>query len=159
MEVYIKQFDELRPAELYAILKLRPEVFMLEQRCRYPELDGCDAGALHVWLADGSGIAAYLRILDRGVRSAYVTIGRVVSARRGLGLGERVMREGIRAAREILGADAIYLEAQAYAQGFYEKLGFRRISEPFDEDGIPHVQMLLNAAEEKCDDFGKKCSK
>ena len=144
MELHVKRFDELSPAELYAILKLRVDVFILEQRCFYPDLDGNDPGALHVWLEDGDGIAAYVRILERGVRSGHVTITRVVAARRREGLGARVMREGIRAARERLRAGSIYLEAQAYAVPFYEKLGFRRISEPFDEDGIPHVKMLLD---------------
>ena len=143
MELHVKRFDELSAAELYAILRLRMEVFMLEQRCLYPELDGLDRDALHVWLSDDGGVAAYLRILDRGVRGDHVTIGRVIAARRRLGLGTQVMREGIRAARELFGADTIYVEAQEYAQPFYERLGFRRISEPFDEDGIPHVKMLL----------------
>lgn len=144
MELHVKRFDELSAAELYAILKLRMEVFMLEQRCLYPELDGLDRDALHVWLSDADSVAAYLRILDRGVRGDYVTIGRVIAVRRRRGLGTAVMREGIRAARERLGADTIYVEAQEYAQPFYERLGFRRISEPFDEDGIPHVKMLLD---------------
>ena len=143
MELHVKRFDELSAAELYAILRLRMEVFMLEQRCLYPELDGLDRDALHVWLSDDGGVAAYLRILDRGVRGDHVMIGRVIAARRRLGLGTQVMREGIRAARELFGADTIYVEAQEYAQPFYERLGFRRISEPFDEDGIPHVKMLL----------------
>lgn len=144
MELHVKRFDELSAAELYAILKLRVEVFMLEQRCLYPELDGLDRDALHVWLSDADGVAAYLRILDRGVRSDFVTIGRVIAARRRCGLGTAVMREGIRAARERFGGGPVYVEAQTYAQPFYERLGFRRISEPFDEDGIPHVKMLLD---------------
>ncbi len=143
MQVYVKAFEELSPAELYAILRLRVEVFMLEQKCLYPDLDGLDRQALHVWLSEDGELAAYLRLLPRGVRSEDVMIGRVIAVRRGCGLGAQVMREGIRAARERLGADRICLEAQVYAQGFYEKLGFRRVSEPFDEDGIPHVKMLL----------------
>ena len=143
MQVYVKAFEELSPAELYAILRLRVEVFMLEQKCLYPDLDGLDRQALHVWLSEDGELAAYLRLLPRGVRSENVMIGRVIAVRRGCGLGARVMREGIRAAREKLGAGRICLEAQVYAQGFYEKLGFRRVSEPFDEDGIPHVKMLL----------------
>ena len=144
MELHVKRFDELSAAELYAILKMRVEVFMLEQRCLYPELDGLDRDALHVWLSDADGVAAYLRILDRGVRSDFVTIGRVIAARRRCGLGTAVMREGIRAARERFSGGPVYVEAQTYAQSFYERLGFRRISEPFDEDGIPHVKMLLD---------------
>ena len=144
MQVYVKAFEELSPAELYAILRLRVEVFMLEQKCLYPDLDGLDRQALHVWLSEDGELAAYLRVLPRGVRSEDVMIGRVIAVRRGCGLGARVMREGIRAARERFGADRIYLEAQDYARAFYEKLGFRPISEPFDEDGILHVKMLLD---------------
>ena len=116
---------------------------MLEQKCLYPDLDGLDRQALHVWLSEDGELAAYLRLLPRGVRSEDVMIGRVIAVRRGCGLGAQVMREGIRAARERLGAERICLEAQVYAQGFYEKLGFRRVSEPFDEDGITHVKMVL----------------
>ena len=145
MKTVIKRFDELTNAELYDILKLRFDVFILEQRCFYPELDDCDQRALHVWLEDEDGIAAYLRIMDRGVKSEQVSIGRVIARHRGCGLGKEIMQVGIRAARERLQADAVYLEAQQYARGFYEKLGFHTISEPFDEDGILHVKMLLES--------------
>ncbi|MBO5496291.1 MAG: GNAT family N-acetyltransferase [Oscillospiraceae bacterium] len=143
MRLFTKRFDELTNIELYEILKLRFDVFVLEQRCLYPELDDCDQRALHVWMEDENGIAAYLRIMDRGVESDWVSIGRVVARRRGCGLGKEIMQAGIRAAREQLQADAIYLEAQQYALRFYEKLGFCTISAPFDEDGILHVNMLL----------------
>ena len=143
MQVHVKAFGELSPAELYAILRLRVSVFMLEQNCLYPDLDGLDPQALHVWLEEDGELAAYLRVLDRGVRTEDVMIGRVIAVKRGCGLGARVMREGILTARERFGAGRICLEAQVYAQGFYEKLGFRRVSEPFDEDGIPHVKMVL----------------
>ena len=143
MQLQIKRFDELTADELYAILKLRVDVFVVEQQCPYPELDGCDREALHVCLADEQGIAAYLRILDRGVRSEYVTIGRVVAARRRMGLGTRILKAGIKAAKEIFGADTIYVEAQTYARGLYEKQGFHQISGEFLEDGIPHIKMLL----------------
>lgn len=143
MELQIKRFEELTVDELYAILKLRVDVFVVEQNCPYPELDGCDRDALHVYFADEQGIAAYLRILDRGVRSEYVTIGRVIAARRRMGFGTRIVQAGIKAAKELLGADTIYVEAQTYARGLYEKQGFRQISGEFLEDGIPHIKMLL----------------
>lgn len=143
MELYIKAFDDLSPRELYDILALRVNVFVVEQNCPYPELDGKDPLALHVYLRDENGVQAYLRVMDRGVASAYVTIGRVVTARRGLGLGDRIMRAGIQAARERFHADSIYLEAQTYARGFYARHGFRQISDEFIMDGIPHVEMLL----------------
>ena len=144
MELKVKGFEELSPHELYDLLRLRVDVFVVEQRCPYPELDGRDQAALHVWLRDESGIQAYLRIMDRGVAGEYVTIGRVIAVQRRKGLGTRILAEGIRLARERFGAEQIYLEAQVYAKGLYEKQGFRTISEPFLEDGIPHVKMLLD---------------
>ena len=143
MTLQIKRFGELTAAELYEILKLRVDVFVVEQACPYPELDGLDKKALHLWLEDEDGVHAYLRVMDRGAESQYVSIGRVVARERRRGLGTRILKEGIRAARERLGAEAVYLEAQTYAVGLYEKQGFRPISEEFLLDGIPHVKMLL----------------
>ncbi len=143
MELHVKRFHELTVDELYDLLKLRVDVFVVEQNCPYPELDGLDREALHLWLSDEGGIAACLRVMDRGAESEYVSIGRVIAARRRQGLGSRILREGIRAAREVFGAERIYLEAQTYARGLYEKQGFRVISEEFLLDGIPHVKMLL----------------
>ena len=144
----IKRFDELTAAELYRLLKLRVDVFVVEQNCPYPELDDLDQGALHLWLEDETGILAYLRVLDRGAESEYVSIGRVVARERRRGLGTRILRAGLRAARERFGAEAVYLEAQTYAVGLYEKQGFRVISEEFLLDGIPHVKMLLDRFDE-----------
>ena len=131
-------------AELYRLLKLRVDVFVVEQNCPYPELDDLDQGALHLWLEDETGILAYLRVLDRGAESEYVSIGRVVARERRRGLGTRILRAGLREARERFGAEAVYLEAQTYAVGLYEKQGFRIISDEFLLDGIPHVKMLLD---------------
>ncbi|MBR4360302.1 MAG: GNAT family N-acetyltransferase [Clostridia bacterium] len=145
MELVIKPFEQLTVRELYDILTLRVNVFVVEQNCPYAELDGKDPFALHLYLRDQEGIQAYLRVMDRGVAGEYVTIGRVVTARRGLGLGDQILRAGIQAARERFHADCIYLEAQTYAKGFYARQGFRQISEEFMMDGIPHVEMLLTA--------------
>lgn len=142
MELKVKTFAQLSNTELYAILKLRVDVFVVEQACPYPEIDGRDEGSLHVWLEEDGEILAYLRVLDRGVESEYVAIGRVIAARRRQGLGSEIMKAGIRVAQEHFHADAIYLEGQVYAQGFYENLGFRQISEPYLEDNIPHIKML-----------------
>ncbi len=148
MKLCIKKFDELTLWELYEILKLRIDVFVVEQNCPYPEADNRDQDALHVFLKDESGIQAYLRVMERGVESEYVSIGRVISAKRGCGLGRQILLEGIAAAKEYYRAETIYLEAQTYAEGFYETAGFRRISDAFDIDGIPHIQMLLTTDEE-----------
>ena len=147
MKLQIKRFCELTSEELYDILRLRISVFVAEQQCPYMETDGLDSAAVHVWLEDENGIEAYLRVLDRGVESEHCAIGRVIAAKRGCGLGRRIMEEGLRVAREYFGADAVYLEAQSYACGFYERLGFRQISDEFLLDGIPHVKMVLKFAE------------
>ncbi len=143
MTLHIKRFGELTPGELYAILKARVDVFVVEQNCPYHELDDLDQEAIHLWYTDDSGeLAAYLRILAPGVESEYAALGRVISLRRRAGLGSRLMQEGIRAAEEAFGADTLYLEAQTYAIPFYEKQGFAAASEPFPIDGIPHVKMV-----------------
>ena len=144
METHVKTYAELTKDELYAIIRLRIAVFVVEQRCPYMELDGRDQAALHVWLEDDDGIAAYLRVMDRGVESEHVSIGRVIAARRRQGLGTRVLGEGIRAARARFGADQIYLEAQVWAKPFYERSGFIAVSEEYLDDGIPHVRMILD---------------
>lgn len=142
MKTYVKQFKELTVDELYGIIKLRIDVFVVEQECAYHELDDLDQDAVHVWISDDDGICAYLRVLDRGVESEYVALGRVISKRRGEGLGAMVINEGIRVAKECFSADKIYIEAQTYAEVFYGKQGFKRISDEFMMDGIPHIKML-----------------
>ena len=139
----VKRFDELTPEELYALLRLRVSVFVVEQNCPYMELDNNDQKALHVWLEQDGAVKAYLRVLDRGVESEYISIGRVVAAERRKGFGSLVLAEGIRVAREYFNADRLYLEAQTYAKGLYEKQGFQPASEEFLLDGIPHIKMLL----------------
>ena len=144
MQLYRKRFQELTTEELYGILKLRVDVFVVEQNCPYRELDDRDQDAVHVWLQDEDGILAYLRVMDRGIENESVSIGRVIALKRRQGLGSQVLSEGIRAAKDFFHADTIYLEAQVYAKGLYEKQGFRQISEEFLLDGIPHVRMLLD---------------
>ena len=143
MNLHVRHFSELTTEELYAILRLRVSVFVVEQCCPYMELDDLDQAALHVWFEDEAGIEAYLRVLDRGTENEHVSIGRVIAVKRRCGIGSRILTEGIKAARKIFGADKIYLEAQTYARGLYEKQGFQQISDEFLLDGIPHVRMIL----------------
>ncbi len=143
MKLQTKHFKDLTTEELYALLRLRVSVFVVEQNCPYMELDNLDQEALHVWLENEDGIAAYLRVLDRGAESEYVSIGRVISVKRRCGLGTRILAAGIKTARELFDADKIYLEAQTSAKRLYEKQGFRQISDEFLLDGIPHVKMIL----------------
>ncbi|HTR49573.1 MAG TPA: GNAT family N-acetyltransferase [Kofleriaceae bacterium] len=137
---YEARFDELAAGTLYDLLALRSRVFVVEQRCAYDDLDGLDRVARHVWASDGDRVAAYLRILPAGVKYAELGIGRVVvaPAYRGTGLGRELMRRGIAAA----GGAPIRLGAQAHLERFYAELGFQRASDVYDEDGIPHVEMV-----------------
>ena len=142
-KVVNKAFDELTTRELYALLKARSEVFVVEQSCVYQDLDDVDLHSRHVMLLDDGKICAYLRVFMKNEATGIAAIGRVLTLKRGVGLGRHCMIEGIRCAKEYLDADSILIEAQVYAIGFYEKLGFKVCSEEFLEDGIPHVKMLL----------------
>ena len=147
MELVIKRFGELALEELYEILRIRVDVFVVEQACPYPEIDGKDEFSHHLYYRDADGIQAYLRVVDAGVSFEEVSIGRVLSRKRRCGIAGSLLREGIRFAHETLGARAIRSEAQTYARKWDENAGFRQVSGEFLEDGIPHIQMLLNLAE------------
>ena len=142
METIVKKFEELTLNELYEILRVRSDVFVVEQNCVYQDLDKVDLEAYHVYLQDGGEILAYLRVIDKGKRLDEVSIGRVISLRRRQGLGGKIMKAGIAVAKEKFQAKRIKIGAQAWAQPFYESVGFRRISDEYMEDGIPHVYMI-----------------
>lgn len=146
MELICKHFTQLTRDELFQIYKLRVSVFIVEQQCAYPEIDDADQAAWHLWLQDGDGIAAYLRVLPPGATFDTASIGRVIAVKRRQGLGSRIVAEGIRAARERFGAQTITIEAQTYARALYERAGFVQTSEEFLEDGIPHIRMEWRAA-------------
>ena len=136
-----RAFDELTARELYAIMALRQRVFVVEQACAYLDADGADVASTHVWAErQGGAIAAYLRIVPAGVKFAEVSIGRVITApeARGTGLGRELMKRGIAAA----GGGPIRIGAQAHLEKFYGELGFARASDVYDEDGIPHIEMV-----------------
>lgn len=144
MELIIKRFDELTVDELYEILRLRVDVFVVEQECPYPDVDGRDPAALHVFLRDSGGvIQAYLRLLPPGQTFETASMGRVIARQRRQGLGTQIVAAGIRAASDQMGADVLTIEAQTYARKLYEQFGFVQTSEEFLEDGIPHIQMRL----------------
>ena len=142
MESVIKTFDELTNSELYELLRLRAEVFVVEQNCAYQDLDNVDKDAYHVYLKDGEEIVAYLRVVDKDKRLDEVSLGRVISLRRRQGVGSALMKVGIEVAKEKFGAKKIKIGAQAYAIPFYEQSGFKQISGEYMEDGIPHVYMI-----------------
>jgi len=137
------RFAELSPFEVYGLCRLRVDVFVVEQECPYPELDGRDLepATVHLWLESGKEIAATIRVLDDGDSRA---IGRVATAAgfRGQGLAARLIEEGIR----LCGDAPITLGAQAHLESWYERFGFRRSGPGYVEDGIPHVPMRREPA-------------
>ena len=148
-ELYIKSFPELTTEELYEILRTREAVFIVEQRCPYPEADGKDYEAMHLYYRDDDGrVVAYLRLYEKKDEPGTIQVGRVVTAVRGVGLGRRILHDGVTYAIDHMGARHLYLHSQVYAKGFYEKEGFAVCSEPFLEDEIPHVQMRRDAGSE-----------
>lgn len=151
MELCVKRFDELSTREMYDVMRLRQDVFVVEQNCLFHEMDGRDFDAIHVFLRDENGIQAYLRVMDRNVISEHVSIGRVIAVKRRCGMGSRIVQAGIKAARDIFHAGDIYLKSELYAKGLYEKQGFEVVSQPFLEDNIAHVSMILktNVAQAK----------
>ena len=142
MRITAKYFDELTTRELYEILRLREAVFVMEQTCIYEDIDGADYESLHVFGEEGGKITAYLRAFRKPDEEGVVQIGRVLTAIRGEGLGGEILHEGIRIIEEKMRPERMYLEAQTYAIGFYEREGFRVCSDEFDEDGIMHVGMV-----------------
>lgn len=142
----VRPFSDLSSLELYKILQLRINVFMLEQECLYPECDNKDLKGKHLMgILDGE-VVAYARLLPPNVSYADASIGRVVvnPAARHLKLGTELMLQAISAIRKDFPTEAIRISAQAHLQGFYENVGFVRVSEdPYLEDNIPHVEMVL----------------
>jgi ElaA protein len=141
-------FAELTPADLYEVMAQRQQVFILEQTCLYPDLDGLDVAAHHLlgWrVADGRReLVAYLRILAPGAKYAEMSLGRVLTtpAARGTGAGRELLARGIEYAEHLHPGHRIRIGAQAYLENFYQGFGFQTISEPYDEDGIMHIDML-----------------
>lgn len=142
-----RAFDELTAGQLYGIVALRERVFVVEQACVFLDADGLDPGARHLWAeSTGPGPAAiqgYLRIVPAGAKYEEVSLGRIVTApaARGTGLGRVLVQRGL----DAVGNIAVRIGAQAHLERFYGSLGFRRASEPYLEDGIPHIEMLRAA--------------
>lgn len=144
MPVIFKTFQELTVDELYDILKLRSEIFVVEQTCVYNDLDGLDKDAVHLFHKKNEKIVAYARLLKPGTRFPDFSIGRVVvkQSERGKGLGIELMEAAKNYLIHELGATKIKISAQSYLQKFYENLGFEIVTEMYFEDGIPHFGMM-----------------
>jgi len=137
-----KPFKELTSLELYKILKLRSEIFVIEQNCVYQDLDDKDIAAYHLLGSEKGKLIAYSRVLGPGVSySNYSSIGRVCNNRH-LGLGKILMEEAIRKCNELFPMYSIKISAQSYLLKFYADLGFEKIGEEYLEDQIPHIAMI-----------------
>lgn len=143
MGLVAKYFEELTTKDLYEILRARAEIFVVEQECVYQDLDRIDYRSLHVFCEEEGNVTAYLRAFEKENEPDVVQMGRVLTLEHGKGFGGKILKEGIRLIKEKMNPKSIYIEAQCYAKGFYEREGFVICSEEFLEDGIPHVQMIL----------------
>tara|TARA_B110000902_G_C13958309_1_gene456426 strand:- start:70 stop:525 length:456 start_codon:yes stop_codon:yes gene_type:complete len=147
MNWQLKKFNQLTTNELYDALKLRIDVFVVEQTCFYPDLDDLDRHhqTLHLYCYQGDKMAAYLRILAQGQSyDNYPSIGRVIIAphARGFGLGHKLMEEAILACSQYFPSQAIKISAQEHLEKYYNKHGFIRVSDVYLEDDIPHIAMI-----------------
>ena len=141
MEITVKSFEELSKEELYQILRVRENVFVVEQNCPYQEIDGRDTEATHICFKENNKILAYCRIYKKDEHT--MQIGRVLTTERKHGYGLQLLNCALEEIRKDPAVSSIVLEAQCYAIPFYEKAGFLTVGEPFDEDGIMHILMRL----------------
>ncbi len=138
------RLDELSAREVHDILQARSAVFVVEQACAFQDMDGADPGAWHLFARKEGAIAAYCRIIPAGLKFREPSIGRVITmdSVRGTGLGRTLMVEALRRCEALWPGEAVRISAQLRLEAFYHALGFRTDSEPYDEDGIAHVEML-----------------
>jgi len=143
-----RKFEELTPQELYAILQLRSEVFVVEQHCIFLDADGKDEGCHHFMGWQGSLLAAYTRLSPPGYMYEEASIGRVVTSprARGRGIGRQLMEASIAAVNNLFGEQPIKIGAQLYLEKFYGSLGFEQVSEVYLEDGIEHIYMIRHVS-------------
>ena len=144
LAINTKSFNELSTTELYGILQLRSEVFVVEQDCVYQDLDGKDTKALHIFGVKNKKVVAYTRVFKPGDYFKEASIGRVVVAQseRQYKYGYAIMEASIEAVKNKFNTSKIKLSAQCYLKTFYSNLGFSIVGEEYLEDGIPHIAML-----------------
>jgi ElaA protein len=147
MQWHCLPFEQLSATQLYNIMALRQEVFVVEQTCAYLDADGKDPKCYHVWAEENGQTLAYARLVKPGISYPEVSIGRVVTAptARRMGLGKELMRVCIDCITDLYGEVPIRISAQCYLEVFYQGFLFVTISEPYLEDDIPHVGMMRAA--------------
>lgn len=140
----LKKFEDLTPIELYAILQLRNEVFVVEQNCVFQDADDKDQQSHHLMGFNKEKLVAYTRLVPPNVSYSEASIGRVVTSPRArrTGAGRMLMVESIKVLYNLWGEQAIKIGAQLYLRNFYEGFGFTQYGEPYLEDGIPHIYMV-----------------
>lgn len=146
MKISIKNFEELTKKELYEILKLRSEIFVVEQHCFYQDLDDKDYDSLHLMIEENDEIISYLRIIPKGLSYETASIGRVLTSKnhRGKGLSRTAMQKAIEIIKNEWQEPKITIGAQFYLKDFYASLGFMSIGEVYLDAGIEHIDMILN---------------
>lgn len=147
MDFKIKKFDELTPMEVYEIGKIRQEVFVVEQNCPYLDFDEKDFNSYHIFARDEKTdkMFCYSRVLAPGLSYDTASIGRVMVLQkyRKYGYARELVIKSIETVKEVFKKDEITIGAQNYLKDFYSSLGFKAISDVYDEDGIPHIDMYL----------------
>lgn len=140
----IKRFDEISAPELYAIIKARIDVFVVEQDCPYPDLDNYDQKAVHLWAEQDGEVLAYCRIFDKGIKYPETSIGRVVTTEkaRGTGLGKQLIRYAVEVIENRFHTSDVRISAQDYLLRFYSGFGFEETEKKYLEDNIPHTEMF-----------------
>lgn len=140
----LKKFEDLSPYELYAILRLRTEVFVVEQNCVFQDMDNKDQPAYHLMGWENDTLIAYTRLIPPHLSYKEPSIGRVVTSAsaRGGGIGRKLMEKSIEEIVRLYGKTPIKLGAQLYLKKFYESLGFKQSGDVYDEDGIDHIEMI-----------------
>jgi len=140
---HFARFDELTPREVHDMFQLRAAVFVVEQTCAFQDVDGADPESWHLLGTKGDHLIAYCRLVPPGVKYPEASIGRVITAReaRRTGAGRALMREAIQRAEALWPGQRLRIGAQLYLKAFYESFGFVQSSEPYEEDGILHIEM------------------
>lgn len=142
MQLISKRFEELNTKELYEILKARAEIFIVEQKINYQDMDNIDYDSLHCFFMEDNKVIAYLRAFYVNNKDT-VKVGRVLTLKHGKGIGQELMIQSIRVIKEQMKCQKIVMHAQKHAVGFYEKFGFKTVSNEFLEEGVVHVTMEL----------------
>ena len=139
-----KKFNDLTPHELYAILQLRNEVFVVEQNCVFQDSDNKDQPSYHLMAWENGMLAGYTRLIPAGIAYDLASIGRVITSpkMRGAGIGKNLMQQSIEWMEKLFGKASIKLGAQLYLKKFYEGFGFQKSSDVYLEDGIDHIEMI-----------------